>query len=176
MQGVDKIDEAIDLYLGPLSHELMSKDARQGYVSWANQRAKCYNSKDPCFKWYGDKGIEVLYNSRDFVSWWLHNLSLKSWKDPTVGRIDHDGNYCFANIVMEERTDNSMERFERHGIIHDCSQEIIQRDFKTKTPIRSFKSIDHASKELKINYRTVKRILSKQMVWIKYREIDLVFG
>lgn len=102
-------------FKGTLDPCKMTKGQKQGYVSWANQRSKCNNSKNPDYKYYGGKGIRVKYSSREFVGWWIKNLSKKSWQQPTVGRIDHDGDYCFENIEMQERRENISERCRRLG-------------------------------------------------------------
>lgn len=93
----------------------MSREAGQGYVSWLNQRRRCDGKDIRKGKGYFSKGIKVRYGVRDYVGWWLHNLSLRDWKRPTCGRIDHDGDYCFENIEMQEMGDNSKERFHRCG-------------------------------------------------------------
>lgn len=55
------------MYTGPLDLRTMSKEQKQGYVSWANQCSKCNNQKNPDYKYYGGKGVKVRY-SCNFVS------------------------------------------------------------------------------------------------------------
>lgn len=102
-------------YDGPLNQLNMSKEEKQGYTSFLSQKARCYNKNDPAFKNYGKKGITVEYGPREFIGWWLFNLKTKDWKIPTVGRIDHSKSYCFDNIEMQEKSDNSIERISRLG-------------------------------------------------------------
>lgn len=103
------------IYEGMIKHSEMSKDELQGYSSWKAQRRRCYCKTSKSYKNYGLKGLTVEYGSREFVGWWIYNLSLKDWKKPTCGRIDHSKGYSFDNIKMEELADNSKEVFERLG-------------------------------------------------------------
>jgi hypothetical protein len=135
----------------------MSKTAAQGYASWANQKSKCYNAKNPDFKYYGAKNIRVLYSSREFVGWWLYNLKTKKWDSPTVGRLDHEKDYCFENIQMEERIDNSSERVRRKGRPIGVKPKKVLVLLK-KRPFLSFKSANQAAIALKLNVSTVCRI------------------
>lgn len=103
------------IYQGPIHLTEMPCDIKQGYFSWRNQRNRCTSKKHPQFNRYGARGIKVHYSARQFISWWRYNLSLRQWKDPTVGRIDHDGDYCFQNIGMQERAENTREVHDRLG-------------------------------------------------------------
>ncbi len=99
------------LYKGSLSsRKPMPKKVKKAYDSWRAQVGRCKDTKSEKFKYYGARGISVNYSSREYVGWYLENLKTREWHDPTVGRLDHDGNYCFENIEMQERSDNSRER------------------------------------------------------------------
>lgn len=89
----------------------MEPDARKAYQSWKAQRQRCYNPNNEKHKHY--KGLEVEYSSRDFITWWLNEISKKEYTDPTCGRLDHSKSYRFDNIRIEERTDNTRERNSR---------------------------------------------------------------
>lgn len=102
-------------YEGPLHPPDMEKTARKGYQVWCNQRERCSSRKHNSYKYYGAKGVEVRYSSRDFVAWYIHQRGLRKFKKPSVGRIDHSGHYEFGNIEMIERGDNTLEMLKRTG-------------------------------------------------------------
>lgn len=88
---------------------------KKAYFSWRNQKYRCYNKNNRCFKNYGARGIRVEYSKHEFIAWWIENFERRDWVDPTCGRIDHDGNYCFSNIEMQERSENVREVHRRRG-------------------------------------------------------------
>lgn len=98
--------------LKPLSDKQILKKA---HASFHGQRGRCYNEKNPKFKTYGAKGIRVEYSKPEFMEWYLREYKSFNGEDPTIGRIDHSGNYSFENIRFESLYDNSMERIERVG-------------------------------------------------------------
>lgn len=148
-------------YDGPIWLEKMPKEVRRAYSSWSNQRSKCNSKKNPDYKYYGGKGIRVEYDSSEFIGWWLDNIKKRKWKDPTVGRIDHDKNYCFENIEMQERSDNSMERYVRHGVVFDCSKPVLA--LKDGKIIKRFKSASAAADHFDKPNSTIVRICNGQL-------------
>lgn len=86
----------------------MEPEARRAYDSYRNQvrRCKVRNS-------YKNKGIEVLYSQRDFIAWWISEQSKLNLIRPSCGRIDHDDDYRFGNIRLEEFADNTKESISR---------------------------------------------------------------
>ncbi len=141
----------------------MSPDALQGYRSWLSQRSRCNCKRSQDYKWYGAKGKKVCYSSRDFVAWWLHNLKLKKWDKPTVGRIDHDGDYCFENIIMQEHSDNSKERVARlGGYIKMKPRKVYALDSNLE-PFAEFKSVNYAAQFYNIDASTVYGSASREI-------------
>jgi len=103
------------IYHGPIDLKLMTKEAARAYRSYADQKRRCTKQSHPDYKWYGAKGIQVKYSAREFVGWWLNQISKKSFKKPTVGRIDHSNNYELGNIELVEFIDNLKEAKKRNG-------------------------------------------------------------
>ena len=130
----------------------MSKDALRGYTSWRNQRQRCNYPKDKRFMYYGAKGIIVRYSSRNFISWWLNELKLFTGTFPTVGRINHNEDYCFENIEMVDMKDNVTERNLRLG---NPTPSMAIKAFK-KDITHIFDSIREASRYLNIDRRCIK--------------------
>lgn len=104
------------LYTGPLVAEKMPKEAAKAYKSWKDQKARCYKKSHRCYKWYGARGIKVLYGSRTFISWWLSAVSRIGAGKWVCDRISAKKNYCFGNIqlitqnVNAKRQDHSSTR------------------------------------------------------------------
>lgn len=66
--------------------------------------------------YYGQKHRSKLahlpppqYSIREFVAWWLEELSHFEGEDPTCGRIDHSRGYSWDNICLQSRAENSRE-------------------------------------------------------------------
>jgi hypothetical protein len=103
-------------YEGPINRETMEGEVKRAYTSYCMQRQRCYNPKNNRFKYYGARGIEVEYEAREFIGWWLWQRSLNpDMKHPQCGRIDHGGNYRFDNIEVVSRADNLREMNTRKG-------------------------------------------------------------
>lgn len=103
-------------YPGPTESVKMDPEAIRAYNSWRDQRHRCRSDKLECYKYYGGKGVQVKYGSREFVGWWLEQQADLKLKKPTISRIDHDGHYEFGNIKLEEHIDNCVkDTLARHG-------------------------------------------------------------
>lgn len=99
-----------DKYDGPLYEgKLGNHEVETAYRSWCDQRSRCNNPKHRKYRWWGAKGIRVLYSAREFIGWWVLQQSLLKLKRPSCSRINHSGNYCFANIRLEELSENAAE-------------------------------------------------------------------
>lgn len=101
-------------YEGPLDYRKMKGDVKKAYHIWAGQRARCSDPRNVRFSHYGAKGIRVHYGSRDFINWYINQERRLEMKEPTVGRIDHDQDYKFENIRLEEQRENSAEALLRY--------------------------------------------------------------
>lgn len=139
-----KPEDAKFWYFGSVHYSDMVGDARIAYSSWKNQRNRCYNKKRKDYKYYGLRGVRVLYSSREFVGWWLEQIEKKFIKDPTIDRIDHSKDYCFQNIRMITRSENSKERYDRLGLPKSGMKPILCLDYKTMTPLVVFESAAQA--------------------------------
>ncbi len=154
---MDKIHGAELKYYFGGKLDFSNKKIKQGYVSWANQKSKCYNKRNPDYKYYGKKGITVEYSSREFVGWWLLNLKKRKWKSPTVGRLDHSKGYYFENIEMQEALENTRERIRRCGRPEGRQSKKILV-FKDDIPFFSSRSANQAALVTKKPTSTVCRI------------------
>ncbi len=101
-----------DLWFIPKSFT-KSKSYRDGAGSFHRQVGRCSNPQDARYKNNGAKGVRVLYKRYPFIKWWVESLKTFKGTIPTTGRKDHDGNYEFANIEMQDKSENSRERSRR---------------------------------------------------------------
>lgn len=84
------------------------------YITWISMKDRCYNPKEPAFKYYGGKGIKVC-------SEWLTNYPVfKKWAltsgyqdNLTIDRIDSNGNYCPSNCHWLTKSENAKKRWQK---------------------------------------------------------------
>lgn len=151
-------------YMGKLNPKYMSKAQASAFYSWHQQKKKCYNKNDRWYEYYGGKGLNVCYSVRDFIGWWTHNLKIFKGTWPTVGRIDHDKDYCFENITLQDMADNSREAMLRNGVHlltkKRLSKRIIMYDWKTSKKVGELPSIREAARKFQVHQRLIHYIIS----------------
>lgn len=155
------------IYEGPLSCDRkvkMEPEARRAYFIYRRMVIRCSNPKVKEFKYYGAKGIKVNIPVREFIGWWLLNIRKKEWKRPSVGRIDHSGNYEFGNIEMQELSDNIAESVIRGGPTH---MRLVKKRREVVVGVGNafflFPSLKDAAVFLKIDPSNVSRFCSGQI-------------
>ncbi len=132
-------------YYGILVPKKMDKNTKKAYDAYSNQIYRCQNPKRPDYVYYGAKGIKVLYERRDFMGWYLWQLSHHHYDDPSVGRLDHSGNYCFENIEMVEFNENRRERYYRAGRMGPVIKSVFLLDSRGD-PVAFFETAQKAAK------------------------------
>lgn len=105
------------------------------YTTWQNMLARCYNSEDPSYHNYGQRGIivcdEWINSVYDFVKW----ANASGYKDHlSIDRIDNDGNYEPGNCRWA--TDKEQARNKRNNVITGTAMaESIRSDSRTQSAI-----------------------------------------
>jgi len=80
------------------------------YIVWKNMKQRCYNKKNPYYKYYGERKIVICDEWKNdypkFKKWALNN----GYRDNlTIERINNDSNYEPSNcrfIILEEQARN----------------------------------------------------------------------
>jgi hypothetical protein len=73
------------------------------YNAWRGMICRCYNSEDPGFKHYGERGISVCDEWRASYEMFLGHVGRRPGSEYSIGRIDNDGNYEPGNVRWETR-------------------------------------------------------------------------
>jgi len=83
---------------------------KKAYDSWRGQNERCNNKANKAYRYYGAKGIQVTYSSREFVTWWLEAMrNFPTGAKLTVNRRDANLNYSFDNIELVPWAQNVAE-------------------------------------------------------------------
>lgn len=103
---------------------IFSKDQIGNEARYAinGQRYRCGNKNAPSFRYYGAKGIKVLYSSKDFYEWFKkERLKIPLNISASVDRLNSNGHYELGNIrlvTIAENTAESNSRRRKITIFH----------------------------------------------------------
>lgn len=76
------------------------------YQSWCHMKSRCYNPKTRQYRWYGAKGIKVLYKSFEEF---LGDVG-KRPKGKSIDRINNNGNYELGNCKWSTQKEQCSNR------------------------------------------------------------------
>lgn len=79
------------------------------YTTWQNMISRCYDKKNPSFKYYGQRGIRVCERWHDFVHF-LTDMGRKPSPIYTIERINNDGNYEPTNCKWATQKEQSINK------------------------------------------------------------------
>lgn len=129
---------------------------------------RCTRIKNPQYKYYGARGIRCLITVDELKELWFRDKAFKM-KNPSIDRIDNNGNYEFNNCRYIEWGKNSAERNTRI-----LSKPIIQCDLQGNF-IREWKNAKQVKNELNIDNGLIGNVCkgiykqAKGFIW-KYKE------
>jgi hypothetical protein len=116
-------------------------------------KQRCDNKNAKIFKQYGAKGIKNLITEEELKELWFRDKAYEM-KEPSIDRIDSDGNYEFSNCQYLEKLKNSIKG---SALI---KREILQFDLNNNF-IKEWDSITNASKSLNILHTNIGSVLRK---------------
>lgn len=147
-------------YDGPMDKNKMSKVEKKAFSTWTNQVNRCYRPNSVGYNHYGGKGIKVTYSAREFIGWYLEKISYFFGDKPQVGRIDHEKNYCFENIEIISKSENSREMLFRTGNKpNKARQKCVKVLDKSGVLVKKFDCISEAAVFLGVWASTVSRAM-----------------
>lgn len=94
---------------------------------WFNIKQRCYNPKNPNYKYYGKKNISLCpewQNFKNFYTWAMNN----GYKDNlTIDRIDNNGNYepsnCrWVDLKVQENNRSNNRLIQYQNQIHTLAE------------------------------------------------------
>ena len=77
--------------------------------SFHNARYRCINPKDRKYKYYGGRGIKFLITKEEMASIWTRDNAERMFQ-PSIDRINGDGNYELSNCRFIEMSENRGDR------------------------------------------------------------------
>lgn len=93
-----------------------SKIKRKAYLkknTWLpilyGTRARCNNKNNHGYKYYGARGIKALLTREEIKELWFRDKAYEL-KQPSIDRIDSNGNYEFCNCQFIEMVENNKKK------------------------------------------------------------------
>jgi hypothetical protein len=147
------------------------------YHIWRGIKSRCFNKNDPCYEFYGKKGITVCEKWRNsfqaFYDWALANgykeETLLSGKSKlSIDRIDNNGNYCPENCrwatykeQARNRTNNLWVTYKNETLTlaEWCEKLKLPYD---RTQRRLYKGMSFEKAIQNVDYRRVKYNIGEQ--------------
>lgn len=116
------------------------KRLRPWYSHWELSRSRCNNKNNPCYKYYGKRGIKCFLSKEDIVFLWKRDRG-DLLKRPSIDRIDNDGNYTLENCRFIEVAENARLGAEK------TMRRVVQKSLDGKV-IKIHKSVANANRSI----------------------------
>ena len=84
---------------------------------FSSMKTRCNNTKSKDYKWYGEKGIKCLLTKEQLAHIWYRD-NASGMKQPSIDRINSNGNYELNNCRFIEMTENS-----RRSALERCAKK-----------------------------------------------------
>ena len=121
--------------------------------SLSSAKQRCNNKNHNRYKYYGGRGIKVLLTNEEIEFIW-HRDKAHLLKDPTIDRIDNNGNYDIGNCRFIERSENTSNA--------QINVRLTENDrIKIRTERLSGKTYKSLSNQFGIAIETIKRIIKR---------------
>lgn len=80
------------------------------HETWKRMRQRCYNPKNPSFKYYGARGIRLCRRWKKSFAAFLADMGKKPSPELSIERENNNGNYEPGNCVWGTRREQSLNR------------------------------------------------------------------
>lgn len=88
------------------------KNPSRLYIIWISMKDRCFNPKEPAFKYYGGRGITICSEWKNDYSAFKFWAILNGYQDNLViDRINHNGNYESNNCQWLTKAENAKKRW-----------------------------------------------------------------
>lgn len=108
---------------------------------------RCNNSNNSRYNRYGGRGIKCFITEEELKYLWFRDKA-SEMKQPSIDRINNDGNYCLENCRFIEMAENSAK---------DKVKPVKQYSLSGKL-LNSFNSVKEAEKSTGIDNRQICRV------------------
>jgi len=105
------------------------------YKCWINIRSRCENKNDPCYSYYGARGIQVCDAWQSFDQF-LADMGFKPSRRCSIERLDVNGNYTPENCTWA--TPQEQARNKRTSIwIEHNGERLHLKDWEARTGVNA---------------------------------------
>jgi hypothetical protein len=96
------------------------------YKTWCGIKRRCFCKKDPSYKNYGERGIQICDEwKNDFMSFYTWAMQSGYKYTLTIDRIDVNGNYCPENCRWATSKEQARNTRTNHIIEHNGERHCI---------------------------------------------------
>jgi len=108
-----------------------------------NIRFRCENPKSVDYKWYSSKRIKNYLTEED-IRFLMGRDNYYKLNNPTIDRIDNDGNYTLKNCRFIENEENSAKD-KRCKVLQFTKNNEFIKEWSSLTEVKNNLNIDHSN-------------------------------